>query len=61
MGINCKKAWGSYWDEENILKLIMVVVAQLGKFTKIQMGGFMKCKLYLNRVLKTFQMIRIGK
>lgn len=28
------------------------MVAQLGNFTKIQMGDFMKCKLYLNRVVK---------
>lgn len=32
----------------------MEMVAQPGKFTKIQMGDFMKCKLYRNRVLKIF-------
>lgn len=25
---------GSYWDDENLLKLDIAVVAQLGKFTK---------------------------
>lgn len=40
----------SYWDDENVLKLISVMLVQLGKFAKIQMGGFMICKLHLSAV-----------
>lgn len=49
------------WGMKHSKTDFMVMVAQLGNFTKIQMHDFMKCKLYLNRVVKNFQLTRRGK
>lgn len=59
MGINCKQIWKSYWGEDSVLKLDVVVVAQLGKLPKtpwiciLKFGEFMVCKLRLNKITFT--------
>lgn len=34
-GINCKQAQENFWNDRNVSKWIVVMVAQLYKFTKI--------------------------
>ena len=47
----------SFWGDENVLKLIMIMVAKLGEYTKshwivpFKKVNFMVCELYLNETV----------